>query len=315
MKYKGIYKLLPRISFVLVVSWLVFGCHHSGNPVTKGGTTNENKEGTEASNAGSAGLEQPEDEDEALIWSTENQVFLRSRGRANFVQIVKNVPFHSGDILRVGNLSKAIVFCKGLCELGTGEYAKCCTSSCQLTVGIQPPSGGRKFFLLRKDLKGDEARFFEEQESGIARLGLGKSSTQFLRASLYTSWKLREAVGEVQSLDEQLDKPEASQELSQIYPAVMIKTGDLLEELNQTDKAIERYKKAIVLSPTINATADRSATEKGVAHSRLAEIYARTGRKSEAVESLNHAKEIFAREGDQKKVTAVDRKMLMYKEK
>jgi tetratricopeptide (TPR) repeat protein len=199
--------------------------------------------------------------------------------------------------------------------LRTGDYTRCCIPSCEVVVDIQPPDGQEhKFFMRKEDLTGEEARVFAERESKISGLALASTTTQLLKAHLYTSWKLSEAAGEVRKLDEQLDQPAAKQQLGRAYAAVMVKTGDLLVKVDQKDRAVVRYKKAIDLPPDKAATQDRSEIVKAAAHSKLAEIYVDSGKKADAVKSLTSAKEIYLRQGDEKKAQATSKRALTMKQ-
>lgn len=254
---------------------------------------------------------EPNGEDDAvIILRVQNDVFVKQKDSDRWLRVVKDWTFHSGDVLKVGDLSKALVDCRNPCELGTGDYTSCCIEACQVAANIQPPDGEtHKFFLKKQDLPKEEARLFAEQESKIAGLGLESTATQFLRARLYTTWKLNEAASEVQTLGEQLDKPEAKEQLGPAYTGVLLKTGDLFVKVDQKDKAVERYNKTINLPPDSNAPADGSA-DKAAAHRRLAEIYVEKGKKVEAAEQLNRAKEIYVRRGDENKAKAIDKRIM-----
>jgi len=288
----------------------------AGPPVSPGNGSDSSgkvKDAVEGS-AKPEGTVEPDDLDQVTVQPLlGGDVFFKPKGAADFVRIVVDVGFSSGDTLRVGEASKALVFCKDVCELDAGEYTQCCTGSCRVVVNLGPPDSERKFFMKKADLPPEQARILEERESQIAKLSLAQVKTQFLRASLYSSWKLTEAAGEVEALEQELDKPEAKAQLGQGYATAMLRTGDLLAQIDRKDKAAARYQKTIALDPDPATRPDRVDVEKAVAHRRLADINIESGKKNEASENLNRAKQIYVRQGDTNKAREIDKKRIMKK--
>jgi len=316
-------RIFACVAIAIVLVGMQAGCRCDGpNQLANNNQKSRSNNGEKNENAGrstNGNNNSPDtdttESDEALILSTEREVLLKPKGAAAFVPILKNVPFHPGDVLRVGDAAKAIVFCRDVCELGTGEYVKCCIPVCRTVINIHPTgSTPRTEVLMRKDLPPEQAIAFNEQESRIERLELSDTSKQFLKANLYSWWKLKEASNELQTLTEKLDKPEAKHELKQVYAPIMRKTGDLFVEVNQKERALDRYQKTIELPPDTTANTDSAIKEKAAAHTRIAEIYAEKGNKNEAVANLDTAKRMYVRTGETQKAAEADRKMAKIKQ-
>lgn len=312
-------RILSRNTCFLIATLLISisaSCDHHPEKKGKGGESNSKTGNSEASTANTNSAPNPEpagdgdtsDDDVVIILRAQNDVFLKAKGSDSWVRVVKDWPFYSGDLLRIGDASKALVDCTNPCELSTGEYTKCCINTCTAT-NLHPPDGKPQQFLMKKiDLPPDQARIFADQESAIGRLGLDVTATQFLRAKLYTAWKLNEADGEIDALGQQLDKPETKEQLGKAYAAVMLKTAELFVKVDQKDKAAQRFQKTIDLPHAGESSS--SAAETAAAHRRLAEIYVEKGKKQEAAEHLDRAKEFYVRQGDEKKVQSINKKML-----
>jgi len=290
------------------------GCTNRGpdGPPDKGSDPGGAEKAAVAEPAKPKGTVELDDLDQVIVQPLlGSDVFFKPKGAADFVRIVVDVAFSSGDTLRIGHSSKALVFCKDVCELDAGEYMQFCTGSCRAVVNLESPDSERKFFMKKADLPPEQGRILEERESQIAKLSLTKVKTQFLRASLYSAWKLTEAAGEVEALDEELDKPEAKAQLGQGYATAMLRTGDLLTQIDRKDKAAARYQKTIALDPDPSTRPDRVDVEKAAAHRRLADINIESGKKNEASENLNRAKQIYVRQGDTNKAGEIDKKRIM----
>jgi hypothetical protein len=313
------YTRLILFGLALFLAGANFGCTDrgpDGPPASpdNGSDSSRKGEGAITDPARPKGTVEPDDLDQVTVQPVlGGDVFFKPKGAGDFVRIVVDVAFSSGDTLKVGQSSKALVFCKDVCELDAGEYTQCCTGSCRVVVNLEPPDSERKFFMKKADLPPEQARMLEERESQIANLSLAKVKTQLLRASLYSSWKLTESTGEVEALDQELDKPEAKAQLGQGYATAMLRTGDLLRQIDLKDKAAARYKKTIALDPDPATRPDRVDVEKAAAHRRLADINIESGNKNEASENLNSAKQIYVRRGDIDKAREIDKKRIMTK--
>lgn len=240
----------------------------------------------------------------AMILETRREVFLKRKNASDFVRILREVGFHSGDILRVGERARALVYCRDLCVLEVGEYRDCCTPECKKIISLNPDEpGARTAFVPRSELPPAQARALAESEAQIASLRLDATAAQLLRANLYVNWKVSEAAPEVQRLSDELDRPGARKKLRDAYAPIMRRTGDLFQKVNLRQKAIDRYKKATGLAPERNGpdktgSAEALTREKARAHTSLADVYVEAGNKPAAIESLSRAKELYRLQGD-----------------
>lgn len=303
------------IALTAILAMTGTGCHTPGNsskaanaPDNTNESANErdSKRGPGARDGESA----PDDAGFALIVDVEKDVQIKLKGAQEFKPIVR-WPFFSGDTLQVGIGSKAFVKCKDLCELITGTYTACCTPECKVKVPFGRRDGtdigAPQPMMSINDLRPEEVAAIADSESKLQQLGLGKTTTQFLKANLYSSWRLKEAERELDLLSLELRGSEAREELGNIYAPVTRKTGDFLVLVSLQDKAVIQYKKAIQLGPQTADTEPNYLREKATAHVRLAEVYAAKGNRAEAVENLVQAKKIYVNQGDTVKAAALDR--------
>jgi len=251
-----------------------------------------------------------EDDGGTPVVLVDNKVALKQKGATDFEPINEAFQFYDGDTLQIGANSSVLVSCKEVCRLSTGLYTSCCTNDCKVEW---PPSrsgaDGEQLFMLKKDLSPAEAKVLAESESKLLNLGLGKTTTQFLKAKLYTSWRLKEAEDELATLSAQLEKPEARQELGKIYAPVSRKTGDMFVVVNQKDRAIHEYQKVIANPPQATVVQPDALKEKAAAHTALADVLVESGKKAEAQENLKAAKRIYVRQGDANKAAVLDHKI------
>lgn len=311
----------------LAIAW-VLGCGSDSPPGESDAQTSLPRADASAADASvparaDAGVTRPDppdpDDGTALILRTRGRVSLK-RGAGRFVPIFGEILFIPGDTLRVGQQATASVLCRDdlVCDLGTGEYERCCTPDCGARVALAPPeTAERTTFVAKGDLGAAEKRLLAEQEEKIAALGLGETSRRLLRANLYVNWKLDEAAGEVEALSRQLDRPEVRTKLRETYAPLMRRTGDLFHKLDKRDRAIDLYKKAVEVAPPRPrpggaAAVKEVARERARAHSRLADVYVESGKKREAIESLTRARDIYRAQGDVDKAAAVDRAILKH---
>jgi hypothetical protein len=245
--------------------------------------------------------------DTAMILRVERDVSLKARGASEFVRILSGM-FHGGDTLQVGDQSKAWVSCRdgSICPLSTGLYSECCKDVCETGIRIPPPanseSQSREAFIKKSELPPVELQTFELQENRIRHLGADEVTTQFLIADLYSSWKLVEANDELKNLSQQLNKPEAKQELKMLYAPMLRKTGDMQLRIRHTSDAEDSYKKAVEVAPTLN-----DSREKAAAHVSLGELYEKKGLKEKAVVNLEKSEQLYKGEGDTTKAAATRR--------
>ena len=245
--------------------------------------------------------------DEAMILSVTNDVSIKRQGAASFVPILRNVAFRIGDLLQIGNNSTAKVLCsaRGICELAAGTYTECCTNSCAVEIQMLRAgnTGNPLPVVKRADLPPNEAAQLNQSENSIRQLRLGPVATQFLITKLYSGWKLEETNEELDHLQNQLAKPEAQEELKDLYWPVIRKTGDMQLKINNTGRAKELYEL------NINST-QPDPIEKAAAHERLGQLYTQSGDQKEAVRNLEKAHEIYVQQGDQKAATATEKQIL-----
>jgi hypothetical protein len=251
-----------------------------------------------------------EDDGGTEIVRVDNIVAMKKKGARDFEPISDTVQFHVGDTLQIGADSAALVSCEDLCKLGTGTYTACCTDQCKLVVQLmRSGTTGEQPFMLKRDLPPADATALAESESKLLSLGLGKTTTQFLKAKLYTSWRLKEAEEELVVLSEQLEKPEARRELGKIYAPLSLKTGNMLFRIDKKDRAIHEYQKIITNPPEASVIPPDALKEKAAAHAALADVLVEGGKKAEAQENLKAAKSIYVKQGDANKAAAIDKKM------
>lgn len=243
---------------------------------------------------------------DAMIVSVEKDVSLKRKDAESFFPIFSNnnVAFKMGDTLQIGQASLADIYCEnrgGICQLKTGTYLECCTGLCQLTVQMIQRSG---LPLKKSELEPAQASALNEAEGKIRALQLGQVTTQFLVTNLYSGWKLEETNQELNRLSEQLAKPEAKQELKDLYAPVMRKTGDINLKFNRVADAKKLYQQNI-----ISTSEAKDPKEKAAAHVALAEAYKQEGDKTKAVENFQIAKEIYVKHGETKSAQAADKKI------
>jgi tetratricopeptide (TPR) repeat protein len=157
--------------------------------------------------------------------------------------------------------------------------------------------------VKRADLPPSEAAKLNQSENSIRQLQLGPVATQFLITKLYSGWKLEETNQELDHLQNQLTKPEAQEELKDLYWPVIRKTGDMQLKINNTGKARELYE--------LNINSEQpDSIEKAAAHERLGQLYTQSGNQKEAVSNLEKAREIYLKDGDQKAATATEKQII-----
>jgi hypothetical protein len=245
--------------------------------------------------------------DEAMILSVTNDVSIKRQGAASFVPILHNVAFRFGDLLQIGNNSMATILCsaRGLCELAVGTYTECCTDTCKLQVQMlrTANTGNPLPIVKRVDLPANEAAQLNQSENSIRQLQLGPVTTQFLITKLHSGWKLEETGEELDRLQNQLAKPEAQEELKELYLPVIRKTGDMQLKINNTSKARELYELNISSAPP-------DSIEKAAAHERLGQVYSQSGDQKEAIRNLQKAQEIYVKQGDKKAAAATEKQIV-----
>ncbi len=236
----------------------------------------------------------------AMILSVERDVKLKRQGSTSFVPILSKVWFAIGDTLQIGQDSLARILCQeGICVLRSGTYESCCTGECPITVRMMRTTTGDAQWIAKTDLSSAEAAAFVDAEKNIYQLQLGEVTTQFLITNLYSGWKLKETNQQLDRLTIQLDKPEAQQELQELYRPVVRRTGDLNLRLERFDDAKKLYQLNIVSSlQTTESTKKTVANEKAASHVGLAEVYKHKGNDFEAIHSLESAKGIYLKQGE-----------------
>ena len=244
--------------------------------------------------------------DEAMILSVRKDVSLKRQGSSSFVPILRNVSFRIGDLLQVGNDSAAQVLCstRGICELSVGIYSTCCTASCQVQIQMLRFENDASIAVVNRiDLPANEAGRLNQAEASIRQLELGPVTTEFLITKLHSGWKLEETNQELDRLTIRLAKPEAKEELKDLYLPVVRKTGDMQLKINKLDKAKELYQ--------LNINSQTSdSTEKAAAHEGLAEAYKQSGDKNEAVRNFEMARDIYVKQGDAKAAAATEKRIV-----
>lgn len=242
----------------------------------------------------------------AMILSVERDVSLKRQGAESFVPIVAKVWFAVGDVLQVGQTAFANVLCADrICRLGTGNYTTCCSTECAVRVAMMRVTSGDAPPVRIAELSPADAIALKDAEKGIRALNLGELTTQFLMTNLYSGWKLKETDDELNRLNIQLAKPEAKQELRELYLPVMRKTGDLHLKVNRLEDAKKVYEL------NLNAVSQtNNLNEKAAAHQGLAEVYRQGGDKNQAVHNLEKAKEIYVRKGETESAVATEKQIV-----
>lgn len=228
--------------------------------------------------------------------------------KATNTTIAVNAParFRLGDLLEVGNASFATALCqKGTCILGVGNYNSCCTVPCQSQVSmIRRADASDLPIIPRVELSPDETAKLDAAEKGLRELKLGPVTTQFLITTLYTNWRIKEANPELDKLTIQLSDPQAKQELQQLYAPALTRTGNMHLKYNRPDDAKKLYQLTLDRS-----SVDDDPRERAAAHIGLAQTYAIKGDKTEAVNNLENAKQIYVKQGDQNAATSTDKQI------
>lgn len=245
--------------------------------------------------------------DEAWILNTENIVNLTRKGTNNPFPIKSNVGFKLGDLLEIANASNANALCPktGTCLLGPGNYNSCCTVPCQGQVSmIRRENASDLPIIPRAELPADETAKLSIAEQGLRNLNLGPVTTQFLITTLYTNWRIKEANQELDKLSSELADPQAKQELQQLYAPALTRTGNMHLKYNRVDDAKKMYQLSLDRSSVDNDPRSRAAAHIGLA--QTAEI---KGDKTEAVNNLENAKQIYVKQGDQNAATSTDKQI------
>jgi tetratricopeptide (TPR) repeat protein len=238
--------------------------------------------------------------DTAMIFKVDKDVSLKNKGAADFVRIISGL-FRSGDILRVGAQALAWVTCPDghVCPLGTGDYTDCCNVACAEPIQMRPPDTGEVRVMMRRtELPDKERAEFDMAEMRIRKIGADEVTEQFLIANLYSSWKLKEASGEVEKLSIKLQDAAAQEKLGNIYVPMLRRTGDLYFKIDEKLKAEKSYNEVIDLGPA-------NEKEKAAAHTSLGQLYETTGRKEAAVENLQKATTLYEKEGETQKASRI----------
>lgn len=246
-------------------------------------------------------------QDEAWIFEPHNIVNLTRKGTNTPVAMQIDFIFNLGDLLEVGDASNATAVCpkKGTCLLGPGNYNSCCTVPCQGQVSmIRRENASDLPIIPRVELPADEAAKLNVAEKGLRELNLGPVTTQFLITTLYTNWRIKEANQELDKLSVQLTNPEAKQELQQLYAPAVTRTGNMHLKYNRPDDATKMYQLTLDRSSVNDDPRARAAAHIGLA--QTAEI---KGDKTEAVNNLENAKQIYVKQGDQNAASATDKQI------
>jgi len=232
---------------------------------------------------------------EALILETKNVVNLTRKGSNTPNAVIIKTWFNLGDLLEVGNGASATALCSnGTCLLGAGNYSSCCTVPCQGQVSMLRRENASDLpIILRAELPADEAAKLDVAEKGLRELNLGPVTTQFLITTLYTNWRIKEANQELDKLSVQLAAPEAKQELQQLYAPAVTRTGNMHLKYNRVDDAKKMYQLTLDRSSVNDDPRTRAA-----AHIGLAQTNEIKGEKTEAVNNLENAKQIYVKQGD-----------------
>ena len=246
-------------------------------------------------------------QDEAWILEPINIVNLTRKGTNTAVAMKIDFIFNLGDFMEVGAASNATAVCPktGTCLLGPGNYNSCCTVPCQGQVSmIRRTDASDLPIIPRAELPADEAAKLSIAEKGLRDLNLGPVTTQFLITTLYTNWRIKEANQELDKLSIQLANPEAKQELQQLYAPAVTRTGNMHLKYNRPDDARKMYQ----------LTLDRSSVDddpraRAAAHIGLAQTAEVKGDKTEAVNNLENAKQIYVKQGDQNAAAATDKQI------
>jgi len=252
----------------------------------------------------------PVEQGMVMIVDVKNDVTLKLKGALDFFHI-DGGPFNPGDLLRIGDASTATVDCSdSFCSLGRGDYTKCCGDICQTSIPAAPPEGTQVAFMIRRDdLPAPQLQLFQSSESKIRGLGASEIATQYLIARLYSSWGVKEANQEIDKLSQQLNDPAAQQKLNQRYLPMVHRTGDMYLKMNDKTRAEENYKKVIDLAPETG----EAGKEKAATHVSLGQLYKDSGRKEEAVKSLEQGQKLYEKQGDANKASEVRRAIVTTK--
>jgi len=246
--------------------------------------------------------------DEAWIIDTRNIVNLTPKSSNTRIALPSGAraPFKLGDLLEVGDASYATAACKkGTCILGNGNYHSCCTVRCQGAVSmIRREDASGLPIIPRSELPADEAAKLDVAEKGLRELNLGPVTTQFLITTLYTNWRIKEANQELDKLSVQLAAPEAKQELQQLYAPAATRTGNMHLKYNRVDDAKKMYQLTLDRSSVNDDPRTRAA-----AHIGLAQTNEIKGEKTEAVNNLENAKQIYVKQGDSSAAASTEKQI------
>ncbi|MGZ5483903.1 MAG: hypothetical protein ACXWID_18245 [Pyrinomonadaceae bacterium] len=244
--------------------------------------------------------------DEALILSTKNKVNLKRKGASDFVPVLRRVGFRIGDLLQVGDASTATVLCqKWTCDLGPNTYSSCCAASCPNSIAMVRSAEQNDLPVIPKgELPASEAAALAQAESRLRGLELGPVTTQFLITTLYSNWRLVEADRELEQLSNQLDTPAAKQELQGLYNSVVTRSGNMNMRFNRIGDAKKLYLLGIKTD-----VPDQDPREKAAAHVGLADTYIKSGSQTDAIKSLEKARDIYVKEGDAQAVSATEKQI------
>jgi hypothetical protein len=250
-----------------------------------------------------------------MILSATGTVILKRPGSASPVPVVENVWFSMGDLLEVAEGAFAKVLCtEGICQLGKGSYTACCTPECSILITMMRVTTGGTPPVLRAELSAKDAEGLSRAESQIREMKLGNVTTQFLITNLYSGWKIQEANQELNRLSTLLEKPEAKQELKELYLPVIRTTGDLQLKSNRVEDAKKLYSLSIGTNvKTTELNEKDAANEKAAAYKGLADAYKHGGDDSRAIRNLQAAKEIYTKQGEAQSAEQTEKQILEIK--
>ena len=143
-------------------------------------------------------------------------------------------------------------------------------------------------------LKPDEVQTVREAGNRIRALGLADAPTRFLISSLYATQDLHtEAIEQLEGLTSTLEEP-----------AVLRLLGDLYRTIGLNRLAEERYLQALGLSQKANDVEGQA-----LAQYWLGQIYDALGNKSETIQRLQKAMELYQKLGDSKKSKEIQERL------
>ncbi len=206
--------------------------------------------------------------------------------------VIPTEAFRQGDKLEVGAVSKATIeCCDGICVLLTGAYSSMDLKKCESFIKYAPPTGypTGKDSLLKKDLTPEQAARLIEAEKAIDEMNPNPVIADYLKANLYSSWRLKETTLFLDKVYQALTG-EPSHDVNYLY--LFRTTGDLCRRLGKDDRAKTLYELGVNKSELAQDDIERADS-----YTALSVLYGDRGDVAKAKQTKEQADRLYKEAG------------------